>query len=74
MTRLIITGRNGAMPRDVAQSMAHLLPEHGGHGFTKIAFRPGPALEAALSRYMRENQIFNQAAAIRALLTKALAS
>ncbi len=26
MTRLIITGRNNAMPRDVAQSMAHLLP------------------------------------------------
>lgn len=74
MTRLIITGRNRDFPDDAAQSMAHLMPEHGGYGFNKIAFRPGPALEAELTRYMRERQIFNQAAAIRSLLAKALAS
>ena len=73
MTRLIITGRNNSMPRDAAQSMAYMMPR-GGVGPTTIAFRPGADLEAEIARYMRENQIFNQAAAIRALLTKALAS
>lgn len=72
--RILITGKNHRMPRDVAQSMEHLLPEHGGHGFAKIAFRPGPALEAEIARYMRVTGTTNQAAAIRALLTKALAS
>ena len=73
MTRLIITGRNRDMPRDVAQSMTYLMPR-GGVGPTTIAFRPGLALEAEISRYMRVTGTTNQAAAIRALLQKALAS
>jgi hypothetical protein len=73
MTRLIITGRNSTMPRDAAQSMACLMPR-GGVGPTTIAFRPGADLEAEIARYMRVTGVTNQAAAIRSLLTKALAS
>jgi hypothetical protein len=73
MTRLIITGRNNSMPRDVAQSMAYLMPR-SNVGPTTIAFRPGADLEAEIARYMRVTGTTNQAAAIRALLQKALAS
>ena len=72
MTRLIITGRNRDMPRDAAQSMAYLMPRRGV-GPTTIAFRPGADLEARLAAHMRVTGTTNQAAAIRALLTKALA-
>lgn len=73
MTRLIITGRNNSMPHDVAQSMTYLMPR-GGVGPTTIAFRPGADLEADIARYMRVTGVTNQAAAIRSLLAKALAS
>jgi hypothetical protein len=61
------------MPRDVAQSMAYMMPR-GGVGHTTIAFRPGADLEAEIARYMRATGATNQAAAIRSLLAKALAS
>lgn len=66
MTRLIITGRNNSMPRDAAQSMAHLMPrEPLGQ---VIAFRPIPSLEARIAAHMRITGAGSQAAAIRELL------
>jgi hypothetical protein len=72
MTRIIITGRNSALPCDAAQSMSHMMPRSVGP--TTIAFRPGADLEARLAAHMRAAGITNQAAAIRMLLLKALAS
>ena len=44
MTRLIIIGRNSAMPRDVAQSMAHLMPT------------PWPSFADRLHQHMERHQ------------------
>ena len=44
MTRLIITGRNNSMPRDAAQSMAHLMPT------------PWPSFADRLTRHMEQHQ------------------
>lgn len=71
--RILITGKNDRMPHDAAQSMAHLMPPPRV-GSTTIAFRPGADLESRLATYMRRAGVTNQAAAIRSLLAKALAS
>jgi hypothetical protein len=56
MTRLIITGRNSAMPRDVAQSMAYLMPT------------PWRCYEDRLRQFMREHNFDNREDAIEALV------
>ena len=44
MTRILITGRNSAMPQDAAQSMAHLMPT------------PWPSFADRLHRHMEQHQ------------------
>jgi hypothetical protein len=56
MTRLIITGRNSAMPRDAAQSMAYMMPT------------PWPSYEDRLRQFMREHNLDNREDAIEALV------
>ena len=56
MTRLIITGRNRDMPRDVAQSMAYMMPT------------PWRSYEDRLRQFMTENNLDNREDAIEALV------